>query len=201
MKENYQIMLDKELEMLRKNKIKPSLLLHSCCGPCSSYVVEYLCNSFDLTVFYYNPNIYPESEYMHRLSEQKKLLSHFENVKFLEGKYEPCEYFSYVHGYESGEEGGRRCYLCYEQRLDKTAKTAMENGFDYFGTVISVSPYKNADWLAEIGRRLSEKYNIKYLIADFKKRGGYQRSIELSKEFALYRQDYCGCKFSMRTDG
>ena len=183
--------------MLRENGIKPSLLLHSCCGPCSSYVIEYLHGSFNITVFYYNPNIYPESEYLRRLEEQKKLLSHFDDVKILEGEYEPNSYFAYIQGHENEPEGGKRCYLCYEQRLEQTAKTAKENCFDYFGTVISVSPYKNALWLAEIGTRLSKKYDIKFLIADFKKRGGYQRSIELSKEYDLYRQNYCGCKFSV----
>ena len=196
MKENYQILLEKEIESFEGRKY--SLLLHSCCGPCSSYVIEYLEKYFDITVFYYNPNIYPEAEYYHRLDEQKKLISHFDGVKILEGEYKPQDYFDYIKGNETEPEGGKRCYLCYKQRLEKAAQVAKTGDFDYFGTVISVSPYKNAQWLAEIGLSLSEEYGIKFLLSDFKKRGGYQRSIVLSKEFGLYRQDYCGCKFSAR---
>ena len=196
MNKNYQILLDEELK--RINGTRPSLLLHSCCGPCSSYVVEYLEKYFDIIVFYYNPNIYPEGEYIHRLSVQKQLLTHFEGVKLLEGDYNNGDFLSYIRGYEDEPERGKRCYLCYQQRLEKTARTAKEKGYDYFGTVISVSPYKNADWLYEIGLKLSDKYGVKFLVSDFKKRGGYQRTIVLSKEYGLYRQDYCGCLYSMR---
>ena len=136
MKENFQILLEKEIESL--NGRRCSLLLHSCCGPCSSYVIEYLEKYFDITVFYYNPNIYPEEEYYHRLDEQKKLISHFDGVKLLEGEYTPQDYFDYIKGNEEEPEGGKRCYLCYKQRLEKAAQAAKEGGFEYFGTVISL---------------------------------------------------------------
>ena len=173
---------------------RPRLLLHSCCGPCSSYVLEYLSDYFDITLFFYNPNIQPAEEYEKRLSAQKQLLERakYKNpVVFLAGEYEPQRFFEAVKGLENCREGGARCEKCFELRLSKAAEIAKKGGFDYFATTLTVSPHKNAVLINEIGGRYQN-----YLPSDFKKREGYKRSIILSKEYELYRQGYCGCNFS-----
>lgn len=194
---NYDLKLE---EIIKNLNNKPKLLLHSCCGPCSSYVLSYLNNYFDITVYYYNPNIDKEEEYQKRLKEQIRLINEMfdSKIKVIDGIYNPLEYYEKVKGHEKDKEGGERCHICYKLRLEKCAKYALDNGFDYFTTTLSVSPYKNAKVLNEIGKSLEEKYNIKYLYADFKKKDGYKKSIMYSKEYNLYRQDYCGCKFSKR---
>lgn len=178
---------------------KPSLLLHVCCAPCSSYVLEYLNKYFDITLYYYNPNISPESEYNFRLLELKRLLTQMplENAaKLISEGYSPEEFLKISKGLENLPEGGERCRKCYYLRIEKTAQTAKEKEFDFFTTTLSISPYKNAVWLNEIGEELSEKYDTPYLFSDFKKKNGYKRSIELSAIYGLYRQDYCGCAYS-----
>lgn len=197
---NYQKELDKLIDTLKKTNQVPRLLLHSCCAPCSSYVLEYLSDYFEITVFYYNPNIFPESEYTKRILEQQMLIQDMKfrhPVSFIAGNYEKEKFYEMAKGMEHMREGGERCLKCYELRLHEAAKLAKENGFDYFTTTLSISPLKNADRLCEIGMKLQERYNVKYLQSDFKKKNGYKRSIELSKEFGLYRQDYCGCQFSL----
>lgn len=194
-KRNYQRELDVLINRLEN---KPKLLLHSCCAPCSSYVLEYLSKHFDITVLYYNPNIYPEKEYFFRENEQERFINQvFSNdVKFKKEEYNPDEFYTAVKGLEGIKEGGERCFKCYHLRLEKTAQIAKENNFDYFTTTLSISPYKNAEKLNEIGEALSEKYGVEYLVSDFKKKNGYKRSTELSREYNIYRQDYCGCVFS-----
>ena len=194
---NYQIELEKILEN-NKDKV-PTLLLHSCCGPCSSYVLEYLSKYFKITVYYYNPNMDTKDEFLKRLNEQIKVINQLPSVneiKLIEGDYDSLYYLNYIKGLENDLEGGSRCHKCYLLRLEETAKLAKELNFDYFCTTLTVSPYKNAKIINEIGNKLENKYNISYLYSDFKKKNGYKRSIELSKEFDLYRQDYCGCIFS-----
>lgn len=198
---NYQVMMDEEIKKIEKEKEVPTLLLHSCCAPCSSYTLEYLSNYFKITVFYYNPNISPFLEYQKRKDEEKKFISEFPSknkISFIEGEYENDIYETIVDGKREEKEGGSRCYLCYQLRLRKTALLAKKLGFDYFTTTLSISPYKNAKWLNEIGEALEKEVGISYLHADLKKKGGYQRSIELSKIYGLYRQDYCGCVYSKR---
>ena len=200
---NYQKELEKLLKQLGEEQRVPSLLIHSCCAPCSSYVLEYLSEYFKITVFYYNPNIYPESEYTKRIAEQQKLIRDMEfryPVSFLAGKYDKEKFYEMAAGMEDLKEGGARCMKCYELRLSEAAGQAAAGGFDYFTTTLSISPMKNAQKLNEIGLRVGEEYSVKYLVSDFKKKNGYKRSIELSKEYGLYRQDYCGCEFSMRRD-
>lgn len=197
MKTNYQLILDKEIEKI--NGTKPKLFLHACCAPCSSYVLEYLCKYFEITVYFYNPNISPVSEYDFRMNEIRRLigeLPHEGEIKFVSEEYAPEVFFDMAKGMEELEEGGERCFKCYELRLRKTAEAAKNGGFDYFTTTLSISPHKNAQKLNEIGAKLSEEYGINYLFSDFKKKNGYKRSIELSKIYSLYRQDYCGCIFS-----
>ena len=199
---NYQKELDKLIEKLVAENKVPKLLLHSCCAPCSSYVLEYLSDYFDITEFYYNPNIFPESEYTKRVWEQQILIHEMpvkHPVSFLAGSYDKEKFYEMAAGMEHIKEGGSRCFRCYEMRLRRTAELAKEKGFDYFTTTLSISPLKNAEKLNEIGMRLAKEYGIKYLQSDFKKKNGYKRSIELSKEYGLYRQDYCGCEFSIRT--
>lgn len=198
---NYQKQLDDLISKLEKGGETPSLLLHSCCAPCSSYTLEYLSEFFSITVFYYNPNIYPEEEYRKRVEEQKRFISEFpaENkISFIEGSYRPEEFLNAVKGLEEAEEGGERCFICYRLRLESAARLAAEKGFDYFTTTLSISPYKNAQKLNETASELSEIYRVKSLPSDFKKKNGYKRSIELSSQYGLYRQDYCGCVFSKR---
>lgn len=198
---NYQKELDKLLEHLGAERQVPRLLLHSCCAPCSSYVLEYLSEYFEITVFYYNPNIFPEDEYGRRVQEQQDLIRrmNFRNpVAFLEGNYEKERFYQMAKGLEHIPEGGERCFRCYELRLREAAKKAKEGNFDYFTTTLSISPLKNAQKLNEIGLRIAEECGIPYLISDFKKKNGYKRSVELSGRYGLYRQDYCGCIYSMR---
>lgn len=198
MKINYQLKLNEILGSLPKDK-KPSLLLHSCCGPCSSYVLEYLKEYFEITVFYYNPNITEEAEYQHRVEEQQRLIHLvYPDVHFLEGTYSPETFLEMSRGLEEEPEGGARCTKCYHLRMNETAKMAKELGFDYFTTTLSISPYKDSEKLNQIGEKLEQQYGVSYLYADFKKRNGYKRSIELSKQYHLYRQDYCGCEFSKK---
>ena len=194
---NYQLALDKTLSEITAANTRPSLLLHSCCAPCSSYVLEYLTKYFDITVYYYNPNIAPEKEYTHRVDEIRRLISEMcPSVSFIEGKYEPERFYEMAKGLESEPERGARCLKCYRMRLEESAKAALFLGSDYFTTTLSISPQKDSAVLNVIGAELSQKYNIPYLYSDFKKRGGYKRSIELSAEFGLYRQNFCGCIFS-----
>ena len=198
---NYQ----RELEaVIKENESKsrvPRLLLHSCCAPCSSYVLEYLSDYFEITVFYYNPNISPAEEYEKRAAEQKHLIQELpakHPIHLVVGAYEPERFYAVSRGLEMVPEGGERCFVCYEMRLREAAEMAKQLKLDYFTTTLSISPLKNAEKLNEIGERLAAEYGIPYLNSDFKKRGGYQRSIELSHEYGLYRQDYCGCVFSRR---
>ena len=199
---NYQKELDKIILELQRENTVPKLLVHSCCAPCSSYVLEYLSEYFDITVLYYNPNISPKEEYEHRKAEQIRLINQkkWKNpVKFMDCDYDNDLFESAVKGLEGEVEGGARCKICFSLRLSKTAQLAKENNFDYFVTTLSISPLKNAALLNEIGENLSKKYDIKYLPSDFKKREGYKRSIELSREFDLYRQDFCGCVYSKKS--
>ncbi len=195
---NYDLMMEEQI-----NNCNPGtkLLLHVCCGPCSSTCLERLGNHFEISILYYNPNITDEVEYSKRVDEVKKLIGLLKTkypVKLIEGRYDPKEFFDMAHGMEDLPERSERCYKCYEMRLEETAKVADELGFDYFCTSLTLSPYKKTDWLNEIGESLNDKYNCTYLYSDFKKKNGYKRSIELSKEFDLYRQDYCGCVYSKR---
>lgn len=195
MKINYQLELEKILNNL---SYKPKLLLHACCGVCSSYVLEYLNKYFNITILYYNPNIYPEEEYQKRLNTQKEIIEKMKlNINILEIGYLENEFYNISKGLEEEKEGGERCSKCYYLRLEKTAKIAKEKDFDYFCTTLSVSPYKDSQKLNKIGKILEEKYNIKYLYSDFKKKNGYKRSNELAKIYNLYRQNYCGCKYSL----
>ncbi len=195
---NYSLWLEKKLAELEKSNIKPRLLLHVCCAPCSSYVTEYIAQYFDITAYFYNPNISPEREFSFRLSELRRFLNESgnSNIAVMTPDYVPAEFFDKVRGLETLPEGGERCRICYELRLRRTAAEAKAGRFDYFTTTLSISPYKNAAWLNEIGIRLSEEYGVEYLRSDFKKKNGYKRSIELSKEYNLYRQNYCGCIYS-----
>lgn len=196
---NYQKELDKFIRKLEEQERVPRLLLHSCCAPCSSYVLEYLSNYFSITVFYYNPNISPESEYTKRICEQQMLIEKLPvkyPVTFVAGPYDSTRFYEMARGLEREKEGGERCFRCYELRLKEAAEMAKNAEFDYFTTTLSISPLKNAQKLNEIGMRLGEEYGVSYLPSDFKKKNGYKRSIELSKEYGLYRQDYCGCVFS-----
>lgn len=203
---NYQLELDKLINELQKKQTDaayhvPRLLLHSCCAPCSSYVLEYLSQYFEITVLYYNPNIFPEEEYRKRVEEQQRLIGILPTrypVTFAEGRYQPEEFFAVAKGLEDVPEGGERCRKCFRLRLEETAKLAAEGKYDYYTTTLSISPLKNAQALNEIGQELATVYEIPYLPSDFKKRGGYQRSIELSREYELYRQNFCGCVYSMR---
>lgn len=183
--------------------MKPKLLLHSCCGPCSTAVIEKLLNDYDITVFYFNPSIYPQEEYVHRRDEQKRFLSELTKssgieVHFIEGDYDHDSFCNLVQGLEDCKEGGERCKECFKQRLLQTARLAKEKGFDYFDTTLSVSPHKNYELISEIGKSIEQELSIKYLAGNYKKQDGYKRSIELSKEYGLYRQNYCGCEFSKR---
>lgn len=203
-KVNYQKELDKIIENNKREDILPSLLLHSCCAPCSSYTIEYLANYFSITVFYYNPNISPADEYEKRKAEQIRLIKSLpvnNKVSFLDCDYNSSDFFEIAKGYEDCREGGERCFRCYELRLNETAKMASENHFDYFCTTLSISPLKNAQKINEIGFVLAEKYDVNWLPSDFKKKEGYKRSIELSREYNLYRQNFCGCIYSKREVG
>ena len=202
---NYQKELDKIIEDAgAREGGAPSLFLHSCCAPCSSYVLEYLRQYFRITVFYYNPNITEDAEYRKRVEEQKRLIAAYNqkaqgySIEVLEGDYEPDRFFQIAKGLEACPEGGERCFACYELRLLETAKRARAGNYDYFTTTLSISPLKNAAKLNEIGEKLAASCGVAWLPSDLKKRDGYKRSIELSKEYELYRQDYCGCVYSRR---
>lgn len=195
---NYDLKME---EIIKNTSEGSSLLLHACCAPCSSTVLERLGNFFNITILYYNPNITDKDEYEKRLEEIKKFTSSFKTkykIEVIAGRYEPREFFDIARGLENEPERGKRCYKCYKLRLEETAKIAKELNFDYFTTTLSLSPYKDAKWINEIGESLQETYNINFLYSDFKKKNGYKRSIELSREFNLYRQDYCGCVYSVR---
>ncbi len=179
---------------------KPRLLLHSCCAPCSSYCLEQLSEYFEIDIYFYNPNITLESEYKKRLDEQIRFVSEVygDTIKVINAGHNSNDFYSKIKGMEELPERGARCKVCYALRLEKTAKYALDNGYDYFTTTLSISPHKNAEWINQLGEELQNSYGVKFLNSDFKKQGGYLRSIELSKEYNLYRQDYCGCEFSKR---
>lgn len=200
-KRNYQKELEKILVENQKTGRLPRLFLHSCCAPCSSYVLEYLSQYFQITDFFYNPNISPREEYEKRTQELKRLIEEMplpHKPEFVQGDYKPEEFFQMAKGLEDVPEGGERCFKCYRLRLEETAKMAAQGGYDYFATTLTISPLKNAQKLNEIGEELGEIYHVKHLPSDFKKKNGYKRSTELSREYGLYRQDYCGCVFSKR---
>ncbi len=200
MKQNYQAELEKLILSLPQDK-KPSLLLHSCCGPCSTHVLNFLRSHFNITVFFYNPSIMPESEYELRLKTQLEVIEHFSAtnpIKIISYPYDPSEFLSLARGLENEPERGKRCDLCMEQRIKKTAAYASENQYDFFCTTLSVSPHKDPELLNTLSSHYSKIYAIPYLPADFKKKGGFQESIRLSKELSLYRQAYCGCIFSKK---
>lgn len=205
---NFQKELDALIQNVQKERVgesAPTLLLHSCCAPCSSYTLEYLSKYFRITVLYFNPNIMRKAEYEKRVAEQQRLIEALNTkhetpnmISFVSGRYEPREFVEAVSGMEEEPEGGKRCWICYGLRLEEAAKMAKDGGYDYFCTTLSISPLKHADWLNEIGEKLSEQYGVRWLPSDFKKKGGYKRSIELSKEYNLYRQNFCGCEYSRR---
>lgn len=209
-KRNYQKELEKVLK--KEEGHVPTLLLHSCCAPCSSYVLEYLSRYFAITVFYYNPNIYPEAEYEKRVEEQQRLIkemnernrsaagaeseAHRYEIRFLAGRFDPQEFYQTVKGLEKIPEGGARCHACFRLRLAEAAQLAKQGGYDYVTTTLTISPLKNAEVLNAIGAEAAARYGVTWLPSDFKKKNGYRRSVELSAEYGLYRQDYCGCVFS-----
>lgn len=198
-KQNYQKVLENIIEENKKLNIIPTLLLHSCCAPCSSYVLEYLSEYFKISVLYYNPNIFPKEEYEYRIQEQRKLIDELpakNKIKLISTDYTPQDFYQIAKGYEKEPEGGERCFRCYELRLREAAVYAVKDQYDYFTTTLSISPLKNAQKLNEIGAKLSEEYGVKYLYSDFKKKNGYKRSVELSEIYGLYRQNYCGCVYS-----
>lgn len=198
-KRNYQRELDALIASNRDNSIVPTLFLHACCAPCSSYCLEYLSQYFKITVVFYNPNITEKDEYLYRLEEEKRLISEMDfkyPVSIIEGEYNPDSFFTMAKGLETSPERGPRCFKCYEQRLRYTAKLAKEKGADYFATTLTLSPLKNAEAINTIGEKIANELDTPYLCTDFKKKGGYLRSTELSKIHNLYRQNYCGCIFS-----
>ena len=198
---NYQHELEAVIKENESKSRVPRLLLHSCCAPCSSYVLEYLSDYFEITVFYYNPNISPAEEYEKRAAEQQHLIRELpakHPIHLVVGAYEPERFYAVSRGLEMVPEGGERCFQCFRLRLEEAAKMAAEGGFDYFATTLTISPLKNAQKLNEIGEELSELYKVEHLPSDFKKKNGYKRSVELSALYGLYRQNYCGCVFSKR---
>ena len=195
MKHNYENMMTEQIKGVKKGE---RLLLHSCCAPCSSACLERLKEHFSVTVLYYNPNIDEREEYEKRKAEQIRFLKETDWAEFLDCDHEAEKFLQMSQGMENEPERGARCYRCYALRLEKTAQVAKENGFAYFATTLTLSPYKNAEWLNEIGENVGGMYEVNYLYTDFKKKGGYHRSVELSNEYGLYRQDFCGCKFSKR---
>lgn len=200
---NYSLETEKIIKNNKREQIMPSLLLHACCAPCSSACLLYLYKNFDVTVFYYNPNISPKAEFDKRLLEEKRLISEMlpdENISVIEGSYNYDDFLEIAKGLENVPEGGERCFKCYRLRLEETAKLAKEKGFDYFCTTLSISPLKNSQKINEIGFETAEKFGVKWLPSDFKKKEGYKRSVELSKQYNLYRQNFCGCVFSKKED-
>ncbi len=198
---NFQKEMDKKIQELQALGKVPRLLLHSCCAPCSSHCISYLSDYFKITVFYYNPNISSEEEYRKRVKEQIRFINEYPakyKVDFIEGDYDTESFYNMAKGLEDCREGGERCFKCYELRLRKTAQTASMNNYDYFTTTLTISPLKNSVKLNEIGLNMAKEYNVEYLVSDFKKKEGYKHSIELSKEYNLYRQNYCGCAYSKR---
>lgn len=198
-KTNYSLWLDREIEKIKASGARPKLLLHACCAPCSSYILQYLSSVFDITLYFYNPNITPKEENDFRAEELRRLCREMplESVpQIIVEEYEPERFYEAVKGMEHLREGEVRCAVCYRLRLEKTAQKAKELGFDYFTTTLTISPYKRSDWLNAIGGELADKYGVPYLFSDFKKKNGYKISCELSREYNLYRQDYCGCEFS-----
>ena len=195
---NYDLEMEKQMNSIKEGT---PLLLHACCAPCSSAVLERIGNFFKVTIFYYNPNITNEEEYRKRIDEIKRFISSFKTkypISLEEGNYDPMEFFKISRGLEKEPERGKRCYKCYHLRLNETARIAEKLGYDYFCTTLTLSPHKNSNWINEIGEDLNNKYNSTYLYSDFKKKNGYKRSIELSSEYNLYRQNYCGCVYSIR---
>ena len=195
---NYDFEMEKQIKEIAEGE---KLLLHACCAPCSSAVLERIGNFFEISILYYNPNITEKEEYEKRIVEIKKLISMIHpkyKVSLIEGDYNPEKFFEMAKGLEKEPERGKRCYKCYEMRLEETAKIAEKLGFNHFATTLTLSPHKNSNWINEIGEELTKKYNTKYLYSDFKKKNGYKRSIELSKEYGLYRQNYCGCIYSIK---
>lgn len=195
---NYDLSEERE-----KEKIRPSLLLHSCCGPCTTSVVERLIKNYKITIFYYNPNITDKEEYIKRkealinfIDGYNDEIDNFDKISFSEGAYERDKFYALIEGLEWEPEGGKRCVYCFKQRLEKTAETASIMGYDYFGTTLTVSPHKDFETIAQIGQKLAIRYGITFLNQNFKKQDGYKRSIDLSKKYNLYRQNYCGCEFS-----
>ncbi len=198
MKTNYDLEFQKICEEVKNCSPKPRLLLHSCCGPCSSAVIERVAPYFKTTIYYYNPNIEPLSEYEHRKQEQIRLIQELKEyaIDYLDCDYDNASFLACTKGLENEREGGSRCPVCFKLRLLKTAQTAASLGYDYFGTTLTVSPHKNSQIVNAIGLAVESEVKVKYLLADFKKRDGYLRSIELAKKYQLYRQDYCGCHFA-----
>uniref|UniRef100_UPI0040579F63 epoxyqueuosine reductase QueH n=1 Tax=Agathobacter sp. TaxID=2021311 RepID=UPI0040579F63 len=200
---NYQAKMEEIIKAKCSGQEVPTLLLHSCCAPCSSYCLELLSSYFRVTVFYYNPNIYPPEEYFMRAEEQRRFIKQFPAkypISFVEGSYDTDRFYEMAKGKEQAKEGGERCFLCYEMRLRETCEYAKTHGFDFFTTTLSISPLKNAEKLNEIGEKLENEYGISYLYSDFKKKNGYKRSTDISKEYGMYRQDYCGCVYSIRKE-
>lgn len=198
---NYHKKMEDIIEENQKNNLVPTILLHSCCAPCSSHVIDVLSKHFNITILYYNPNIEPYEEYLKRKEEEIRFIKEYNNTNrldIIDCDYDNEKYHELVKGLEDCKEGGNRCFKCYRMRLEYTAIKAKELNYDYFGTTLTVSPYKNSQKLNEIGEELEKKYNIKYLYSDFKKNNGYKHSIEMSKEYNLYRQNYCGCIYSQR---
>ncbi|MBN2857306.1 MAG: epoxyqueuosine reductase QueH [Candidatus Delongbacteria bacterium] len=203
MKKNYSRIMEDQIDLLVKEGLRPRLLIHVCCAPCSSSVIEVLEQYFSIGLYFYNPNIYPEEEHDRRFLELQKFLTdagHSEKIELFYEKYTPMEFAGCVQGLENEPERGRRCNSCYELRLSKTAQKAKEKGFEYFTTTLTVSPHKNAGIINSTGEELSAVYEVKFLNSDFKKKNGFKRTVELSGEYDLYRQDYCGCEFSMKSD-
>lgn len=202
MNKNYYLLFEEQIHSIKNYKKVPTLLLHSCCAPCSSQVITCLTNYFNITILYYNPNIYPEEEYLKRKNEQIKLIKEINKVNKLEimdCDYDNDIYEKEIKGLENEKEGGSRCYKCFTLRLEKTAKIAKKNNYDFFSTTLTISPYKNSKLINTIGEELEKKYNVNWLYSDHKKKDGYKKSIELSKKYNLYRQNYCGCIYSKRT--
>ena len=200
---SYQRWLDEKIDEIKNSKCRPRLILHSCCAPCSSYVIEYLTPFFSITVFFYNPNIHPEEEYKKRLSEQISFIEKLKEkneIDLIVGTYQPELFFQRVKGLEQEKEGGRRCQKCFELRLEKSAQKASQLGFPYFTTTLTVSPHKNAKLINRLGDDIASSFHLQYLFSDFKKRAGFQRSIVLSHQYQLYRQNYCGCIFSRKEE-
>ena len=196
---NYQKVLDETIKQIQQESRIPKLMIHSCCAPCSSYCLEYLSNYFSITVVYYNPNIFPKEEYEYRIQEQRRFIEEFPAkymISFIEAPYSPEDFYAIAKGLEKEPEGGERCTKCYRLRLEYTAKLAKELEMDYFTTTLSISPLKDAKRLNSIGVELEEIYNVPYLLSDFKKKDGYKRSVELSHQYNMYRQDFCGCVYS-----